>query len=232
MALRDRAAIRPGRRGLRCRPYRLGRSIPSTDQSGSRPNLGERPDVLRRIPAAIRRSAIANSCCSFRRKSGGRFSRRRANRAASAKAPLLIPGEYVSVNAIRWISRTRKHGPTNSMDVRTQDDFRLGGRGSSLCHQDPRPSERVRRSGTPRAPLMLDLSDNPVRRSGTPRCSSSGFRAAERLERLVSRPTEATTPRARRAFRPSTGRDRYGVGALYTATHPCRHAGVPPGGPV
>ena len=81
----------------------------------------------------------------------------------------------------------------------------------------------------PRAPLMLDLTDNPA-------CAGRGplgvpAQASVPLGRLVWRPTGAATPRARASERFADWA-RYGVlyCALNTATHPCTHAGVPTGG--
>ena len=83
----------------------------------------------------------------------------------------------------------------------------------------------------PRAPLMLDLTDNPA-------CAGRGpldvpARASAPAGRLVLRPAEAATPRARASER-FADRARYGLlyCALNTATHPCTHAGVPAGGAV
>ena len=137
------------------------------------------------------------------------------------------PVKLSQFNGFRGLGSTAQR---TACHVGTQDDFRVGGRGASLCHATP-DHLRGEAERRPRAPLMFDLTDNPA-------CAGRGpldvpARASAPAGRLVSRPAEAATPRARASER-FADRARYGLlyCALNTATHPCTHAGVPAGGAV
>ena len=133
------------------------------------------------------------------------------------------PVKLSQFNGFRGLGSTAQR---TACHVGTQDDFRVGGRGASLCHATP-DHLRGEAERRPRAPLMFDLTDNPA-------CAGRGplgvpAQASVPARRLVSRPTEAATPRARASASPTRRtllRAEHRDAPLHARGGPCGRGGI------